>query len=149
MKLYLAGPMTGLPELNFPAFTTAAEELRSLGHEVVSPHEKDLTVPGFDPARESTHCTLDMAETLRWDLRAVLDADGIVLLQGWDKSPGARLERVVAESTGRQVYLWRGQLVADGPWDHELIYERGRRLSPPRPDYRGRRGGRSDPRSDD
>lgn len=36
---YLAGPMTGLPDLNFPTFHARAAELRALGHEVVNPAE--------------------------------------------------------------------------------------------------------------
>lgn len=36
-RVYLSGPMTGLPELNFPAFRVEAARLRALGFEVVNP----------------------------------------------------------------------------------------------------------------
>ena len=38
-RIYIAGPMTGLPALNFPAFHAAASALRALGHQVVNPAE--------------------------------------------------------------------------------------------------------------
>ena len=36
-RVYLSSPMTGLPELNFPAFRVEAARLRALGFEVVNP----------------------------------------------------------------------------------------------------------------
>lgn len=36
-RIYIAGPMTGLPELNFPAFHAAAKVLRAQGHHVENP----------------------------------------------------------------------------------------------------------------
>lgn len=38
-RIYLSGPMTGLPERNFPAFVAEAARLRALGYEVVNPTE--------------------------------------------------------------------------------------------------------------
>lgn len=128
-RIYLAGPMRGYPDHNFPAFAAAAASLRADGHDVVLPHEKDLLVPGFDPSKAESVAALDMAETMRWDLRAVLDCDAIVMLDGWERSAGARLERCVAESTGRNVYLFAfGQLIQAEPWAHELVFVPGRRL---------------------
>ena len=37
MRLYLAGPMSGIKDFNFPAFNEAAEHLRKLGYEVFNP----------------------------------------------------------------------------------------------------------------
>ncbi len=37
--VYIAGPMTGIKNLNRPAFRAAAKRLRSLGFRVVNPHE--------------------------------------------------------------------------------------------------------------
>jgi len=37
MKIYIAGPMSGLPEFNYPAFHAADAELRALGHETLNP----------------------------------------------------------------------------------------------------------------
>ena len=41
MRIYIAGPMTGYAEMNFPAFNTAAARVRALGHEAVNPVEID------------------------------------------------------------------------------------------------------------
>lgn len=131
MKLYIAGPMRGIPEFNFPAFEEATVALRAAGHTVFSPHEKDLDVPGFDPKDPASLAALDLGETMRADLRAVLDADAIVMLKGWHKSSGARLERVVAESTGRMVYQFVAErpgeaLLPMRPMSHEMIFAPGR-----------------------
>ena len=41
LRLYVAGPMSGIPHLNHPEFDRMADLLRALGHEVFSPAEKD------------------------------------------------------------------------------------------------------------
>lgn len=46
--VYLSGPMTGLPDFNYPAFHDAAQRLRSIGHRVESPAENP------PPARRHT-----------------------------------------------------------------------------------------------
>ena len=48
MKLYLAGPMRGYPQFNFPAFHAYAKMLREQGHTVFSPAEKDIERHGTD-----------------------------------------------------------------------------------------------------
>lgn len=45
--IYLCGPMTGLPEYNYPAFHAAAAELRAQGWRVVNPAEN--AEPTADP----------------------------------------------------------------------------------------------------
>jgi hypothetical protein len=41
MRYYIAGPMSGLPQFNFPLFIAAAEALRAAGFDIVSPAETD------------------------------------------------------------------------------------------------------------
>ena len=90
MIAYLSGPMTGLPGLNYAAFEVSAERLRSQGVQVISPHE--ITPPGASPWSWEAH--------MRVDLAALLTADVIVMLPGWETSRGARLEKAVAEALG-------------------------------------------------
>lgn len=104
MKLYLAGPMSGYKDFNFPAFFKAAAELRGLGHEVFSPAERDIERDN-EQGRAHTYKneTGDImeAQAQGFDLRyAIADdleyiirhADGIALLPGWEKSKGANAE---------------------------------------------------------
>lgn len=96
MKVYLAGPMRGIPEFNFPAFHAAATDLRARGHEVWSPAERDIA-EGFDPKNDEAR---PLAYYMRHDLPAVCESDAVVVLDGWPLSTGARLEVHVARACG-------------------------------------------------
>lgn len=91
---YLSGPMTGQPGNGVPAFTAAAAALRARGLRLVVPHEVtgELAAADGDPAA--------WPDLVRADLRAMLDCDGIILLEGWQGSRGARLELTVAAGLG-------------------------------------------------
>ena len=83
-KFYLSGPMSGMPESNVPAFNAAAAHLRSLGVSVVSPAELDEEFPIENPT---------WARYLARDIVVVAEeVDGLILLPGWEKSDGAKLE---------------------------------------------------------
>lgn len=92
MKLYLAGPMTGYAELNFPAFHAEAARLRSLGFEIVNPAEINV-----DPLAQWLDC-------MRADIRGLVTCDGVALLPGWERSRGARIEQGLARDLGLRVY---------------------------------------------
>jgi nucleoside 2-deoxyribosyltransferase len=89
--LYLAGPMTGKAEWNFPRFHEVARQLRSLGWCVVNPAElcPDTTAP--------------WSTIMRRDLKALLDCDTLVLLEGWEDSRGTHLEIQLAHRIGIRV----------------------------------------------
>lgn len=91
--IYVSGPMSGLPDLNFPAFHAAAAELRALGHTVVNPAEKQSE---GDPA-------MTWADYMRQDLAMMMDCDTIYMLPGWQQSKGATLEHHVAVQLGFSV----------------------------------------------
>lgn len=96
-KCYLAGPMRGYPEYNFPAFYAAAKSLRDRGIEVWSPAENDVHADGFDPTKDTAQ---PMVHYMKRDLPAVLDADFVAVLPGWERSQGASLEVHVARTCG-------------------------------------------------
>lgn len=91
MKLYIAGPMSGYAELNFPAFHEAAATLRRFGYSVVNPAEINS-----DPS-------MGWAACMRRDIPALCECDGVALLRGWEASRGARLERHIAVALGMLV----------------------------------------------
>jgi hypothetical protein len=92
-KVYIAGPMTGIPEMNFPAFHAEAARLRALGYEVVNPAELNP-----DVAMPWTNC-------LRLAIPALCGCDAIALLPGWELSSGSHLERYIAQNIGLDVLL--------------------------------------------
>lgn len=84
MKLYIAGPMTGLPEFNYPAFAHAEQRLQQAGFETLN------------PARRPADPSWTWVDYMRPALRDVTEADGLALLPGWQESRGAKLEVDVA-----------------------------------------------------
>lgn len=116
MKLYIAGPMRGYDQFNFPAFDEAAARLRSFGYEIVNPAEIDREL-GFDETTNDLSKFEElggMAAAMHRDFGAILDCDGIALLPGWEHSSGARAELFVAQVTGRLVWLYGAD--DDGVW---------------------------------
>ena len=85
-RIYIAGPMTGLPDLNFPAFHAEAARLRALGYEVSNPAEINP-----DPTAGWEAC-------MRADIAELVKCDGVALLPGWERSRGASLEAHIAHS---------------------------------------------------
>lgn len=126
MKLYLSGPMRGLKKFNFPAFEVAAKALRLMGHDVASPAEHDLeTSPhivyedGYEQGDPAKTRLFDSRVAFKWDFQQIIDAHGIAMMPGWEKSSGARAERLVAELTGKLVLI----LTVDHskPYDFDLV----------------------------
>ena len=101
-SVYVAGPMTGYPEFNFPAFHKAAKSLRKQGWNVHNPAEKDMESELHGTAVKTGNAALaikkgfDFREAFLWDTARVIEGDGIYMLKGWEQSPGARAEHAVA-----------------------------------------------------
>lgn len=91
-RIYIAGPCSGLPELNYPAFNRLAAQLRALGHHVESPAENPIPPCGT------------WEGYMRMGLAQLDTCEGIVMLPGWEQSPGAQIERLWAGRTGKKVF---------------------------------------------
>lgn len=91
MRLYISGPMTGYPHFNHFAFDAARSQLIAWGHEPI------------DPSRHPVVATNTWADYMRTDLRDLLDAEGVAVLDGWECSRGAVLEVHVAHALGMTV----------------------------------------------
>lgn len=103
-RVYVSGPMTGKPDLNFPAFNQAAAVLARAGYDVVNPATLNP-----DPATPWRDC-------MRVDIKALVDCDGVATLPGWRDSRGAVLEVHIAERLGLPVMAvdaWIGARVKE------------------------------------
>lgn len=85
-RLYVAGPMTGYAEFNYPAFATATADLRAAGFVVENPADNPVQSSWLD--------------YMRLSLRQISWVDGVAVLPGWDLSRGAVLEVDIAQRLG-------------------------------------------------
>lgn len=86
MRLYIAGPMSGLPEFNYPAFFDAESDLTAFGYKTLN--------PARNPKQDCWEGYMKAA------IAQVVQADGIAFLPGSHASEGARLELFLAGRLG-------------------------------------------------
>lgn len=93
-RIYISGPMTGLPNFNYDAFNAAADRLRNAGwQEVINPAEN------FGGRKDLPRVTY-----LRADVVMLAKCDAIAMLPGWEKSRGAKLEYMLACELGMKIF---------------------------------------------
>jgi hypothetical protein len=102
-RVYLAGPMTGIVDWNFPAFHAEAASLRARGLHVENPAEHGI-------AEGAT-----WADYLRYDLGRIATCERIHLLPGWSDSSGALLEVTLARALGMTISYAEGAERANEP----------------------------------
>lgn len=110
--IYLSGPMMGYPENNFPAFNSAARQLRDYGHRVYNPAEFPNNWTRNADVRKAfaSYCTF-----------ICLEADTIVLLPGYKNSSGAQIELGLARKVGLKIYEFHTDLNANNEYEFILL----------------------------
>lgn len=110
VRVYLAGPMRGIADFNFPAFHKGAADLASLGYAVFNPAAEDEKNYGAENFKGSGNeealkaCGFSLRKVLGGDLRFICEeADIIALLPGWSQSKGAKIEYATAKMLGLKV----------------------------------------------
>lgn len=88
-KIYIAGPMSGLPDFNRPAFHRAAGHIVRRGNVALNPA---ILPDGLEQAEYVDIC-----------LAMLRCADGVFMLDGWQHSAGAKAEYVLAEKLGLDI----------------------------------------------
>lgn len=107
MKVYVSGPMTGLPDLGFGALKAMTAALRAAGFEVVCPTETPK--PVRRDGKEPLH-----SDWMRASLRRLMECDAIVMTGNWAASDGALDELAAARSVDMPVvYFIKGRAVTE------------------------------------
>lgn len=84
MRLYIAGPMTGLPGRNYDAFNEAQKKLMMAMYETENPVDNVIAD------------TEDYTEYLRLGITQLISCDGVAFLPGFGQSTGAMMELYIA-----------------------------------------------------
>lgn len=93
-KIYVAGPMTGLPNFNRPAFHAYAAQIEASGHIALNPAIFPLGL---------TH-----AQYMELCRPMVAIADELHFLPGWVNSKGALMEHQWATCSGKRIHYVGG-----------------------------------------
>ncbi|MBQ3808357.1 MAG: DUF4406 domain-containing protein [Kiritimatiellae bacterium] len=101
-RIYIAGPMRGLPDFNYPAFNDYATVHRQVGWEVENPAEIGAA---FGTPEQINADPALLAAVMAADLHALETCDAIFLMKGWQRSVGAKKELAAAIAAGLKIYL--------------------------------------------
>lgn len=98
-RLYIIGPVTGIENDNHAAFQAARDRLRR-EYIVDIPHD---TIKAGTAHEDAMTESINLITTRGYSYPRGGMAkryDGVALLEGWEQSEGARLEKAVAEACG-------------------------------------------------
>lgn len=115
-KIYIAGPMSGHKDFNFPAFYAAARMFEDAGWTVFNPANKEGETLSDASREDGCHIQaqkdgFDFRSVYAWDVTKVIEADAIYMLEGWEQSLGAIGEHAVAMAMKKHYP------------DYEIMYE--------------------------
>lgn len=117
---YIAGPITGLPNRNIEAFREARIIAEYKGYRAIIPHD---LFNGIDTT------SYQHSDYMRRCLRALLAADVIILLRGWNYSKGAKQELNLAMQMGIDFeYCWTLETIDKAPTLWKRLKLRLRRI---------------------
>ena len=102
MNIYIAGPMRGYPQHNFPAFDEAKVRGTKLGHRIFNPADLDRAV-GVSGDLSIPLPQNFCRECVMRDIASLFFCDAIALLPGWEQSTGACAEKALAEWLSLQI----------------------------------------------
>lgn len=122
MKVYIAGPMSGRINYNYPAFFDAEIKIANLGHEAINPARLDSsnTIQNVSKALEESIASIQDNDKnghtweyyIRRDLPQLMKADAICVLPGWQDSRGASIEVDIANSVNMPILILKeGKLI--------------------------------------
>lgn len=100
MIVYICGPITGLPELNKPAFEHAQTQLLRMGHHPLNPHNICHDIVRMHKGTDEEL----WQKCMKRDITEMLKADAVVALDNWEQSKGAELEVQISNNLGIPVY---------------------------------------------
>jgi hypothetical protein len=108
LRLYISGPMSGIKDFNRPLFMRVREALRLRGHFVICPTELDDVPNGAPEVMTPLELEMLWKAFLIRDVAMILTCqlDAIVVLPGWWRSRGARLEILAGLSVGLRLLEW-------------------------------------------
>ncbi|MGJ1424521.1 DUF4406 domain-containing protein [Sphingobacterium spiritivorum] len=105
--IYIAGPITGMKNLNREAFDNASKELKSLGYIVRNPHEFCSNIPKDAP----------WEMFMRICISVLSECTDVILLNGWKHSTGANLEKHIATELSMNIHYgvedFKSNILAD------------------------------------
>ena len=83
--------MTGIPGFNVQAFNRAESVLSEFGHICFNPANKPMEGWTWN-------------DYMKRDIKALMDCDVVILIEGWESSKGSVLEGFIASEVGMELY---------------------------------------------
>ncbi len=94
LRIYIAGPMRGYENDNFPEFYKAEKELNyKRVFKVINPARLDDEINKFNGY-------VDYKEAMKRDIDEIFKVDALYMLSGWERSEGARVEHALGVYLG-------------------------------------------------